>query len=577
MDNFEIINNLKNQKFVNTIQPPSAIAVDLLRKFKIPRSDTKFADYNLKEEDPINKEKNLGRPWPPNGIKNIKPSFSETINDLTENSYQKFIKTYVSIESQLRDTSYYPYPYQFAMYLNKKFNNIVKISVLNISQKTPNLFNYPKDEKMSWYIYQPSFVPDLVVDPYFDVSGNQKFYQVVPEVGTYIYEKFGEELFNAMNQFNVEAEDSYINVISPPSKAYTVGAYQITTNDITLSDLYLIGRYELFNFGLNNTLFFRTNQGSNEIQVVVDSNFMAKLMMNTNLPLIMTGLQGSIGGIPLNLLNQTLFHAVDYGDKKANMVINAPSNILKLYIYNEKGDPVNAYILETIYGDYPQLINSQYGRGLPFSIDFSGNNSDYLKNLGFPISNKFNTVPKDGLNYKFIHSSNDYKLDGDAIYTDTITFGFQTIGNSVVPYLIPQPIFFLKLTFPNGAILENFVVATGYQNIDLEGYKTTSVPSKITNTNQDFSNIFCKCRVNTTPGSFGNIDIINAERIYYNSYVNDVDAILVEFISLENTLNTELGEVSLLLEITEVIPVLKETLINTRSNEIITAGKDINL
>lgn len=567
------INNLKNQRFVNPIQPPSAIAVDLLRKFKTSRSDTKFADYNLKEEDPINIEKNLGKPWPPDGIKNVRPTFSETINDLTQKFYQKYIKTEVSIESQLRDTSYYPTPYHFTMYLNKTFNNIVKIKVLDISQKSPNLFNYYKNQKMSWYIYQPNFVPQLISDPDFDTSNDEKYYQVIPNVGEYVYERFGDELFIAMNQYNVETQDSYVFVPSLGKYSYTVGAYAITTNSINLSDIYLIGRYELV--GFSSTMGISTTLGVNIITMQVSATFMNKFLQNTNLPIIFTNLDGVIGGIPLNLLNQTLFHAVDYGDEAANMTYNSTVNTFSLYIYNAKGDAVNAYDTEIIFGNFPQFALAQYGRGLPFKIDFS--NSDYLINLGFPLSNKYDTIPKDGLYYKFIHAINDYELAGGAVNTNTLTFGLQNIGNSVVPYLIPEPIFFLKLTFPNGSILENFIVATGYQNIDLQGYKTTSVPSRITNQNQDFSNIFCKCKINTTPGNFGNIDIINAERVYYNSYVNNVDAILIEFISLDNTLLTELGEISILLEITEVIPVLKETLINTKSNEIITAGSDIDL
>lgn len=570
MDKSDKVDSLKKQRFVNPIQPPSTIAVDLLNKFKKHRSDTKFADYNLREEDPINTQKNLGNPWPPGGIKNVRPTFSETMNDLTQNYYQKSIKTYVSIESQLRDTSYYPNPYRFTMYLNKKFNNIVKIKVLEISQKSPNLFNFDKSKDMTWDIYTPKFIPELVSDPDFDVEGNEKQYKVYPDVGDYVYEKFGEELFNAMNQSNVDNEDSLKFDTLTSSYKHTVGAYQITINNTNLSNIYLIGRYELMNF--TSTTGLSTQEGSNIIFLKTPVDFMNNFLTNTSLPIILTGLYGVVGGIPLNLLNQRLFHAVDYGDQKANMKYNTSVPGFELFIYNDNNDEVNAYLTETIFGGFSQLDNAQYGRGLPFKINFTDNS--YLKMLGFPVSDKYNTIPIDGIGYKFIHSLNDYMFEGGAINTDIITFGLQEINNSITPYLIPEPIFFLKLTFPNDSILENFIVATGYQNSDLEGYKTTSAPPKIVNQNEDFNNIFCKCKINTTPGSFGNIDIINAERIYYNSYVNNVDAILIEFISLDNKISKQLGEISVLLEITEVIPVLKETLINTKSNEIITAGKD---
>ena len=58
--------------------------------------------------------------------------------NIAENSYFNYVKTYVNIDSRLRDSSKYLNPNNYLLYLNKNFKNVTNIKITDYN--FPNFF-----------------------------------------------------------------------------------------------------------------------------------------------------------------------------------------------------------------------------------------------------------------------------------------------------------------------------------------------------------------------------------------------------------------------------------------------------
>lgn len=112
--------------------------------FNLPvKTDTEeYLNRNLYTRDPINISHNLSQPWPNRNHKNEQPVISNTIEDITEDNYTKYHKSYVSIDFNLTD----PKPTdpevqrnvlvenaRYIINLNRTYKDIYKIKLVDFA------------------------------------------------------------------------------------------------------------------------------------------------------------------------------------------------------------------------------------------------------------------------------------------------------------------------------------------------------------------------------------------------------------------------------------------------------------
>lgn len=95
----------------------------------------------------INQAKQQIQQWPPSNSKVTQPILSREVSDIVENRYSKFRNSYVSIDN--RDgtdpsdpTSSSVVRNDYQIFLNRKFENVVSIELVNIMITNPSSDNY---------------------------------------------------------------------------------------------------------------------------------------------------------------------------------------------------------------------------------------------------------------------------------------------------------------------------------------------------------------------------------------------------------------------------------------------------
>ena len=183
---------------------------------------------------------------------------------------------------------------------------------------------------------------------------------------------------------------------------------------------------------------------------------------------------------------------------------------------------------------------------------------------------KINTIPSISLNLQYI--SNDYYFVANSyIYlkinfstSDSISEDTQYINAVSANNLLYNQVYVDDLFFDVG-IGQDYTCINN--TIPLQIYK------------KDQSSIFAKIMLSNTPGNYDSIlsNIINNNSFYtyYNSSINNVDIINIEVYDSTLKLITMTNNFSFTMEIHEVKEVLKETLINTKTNNINTTGNFI--
>ncbi len=152
--------HLFNVKDTKTISASSNLPIN---------TDTEeYLNRNLYARDRINISRNLSQPWPNRHHKNEQPVISNTIEDITEDNYTKYHKSYVSIDFNLTD----PQPSdptvqsnvlvenaRYIINLNRTYKDIYKIKLvdfaiynLSLTYTSQILFSVPEPIKFTPYV-----------------------------------------------------------------------------------------------------------------------------------------------------------------------------------------------------------------------------------------------------------------------------------------------------------------------------------------------------------------------------------------------------------------------------------------
>jgi hypothetical protein len=305
--------------------------------------------------------------------------------------------------------------------------------------------------------------------------------------------------------------------------------------------------------------------------------------------------------------------------------------------FNINGNPIipvstNNYILNSSLNSYFSKLNIFYnydyyqdtvfvGRALLFRWIFDINNGSYvnyeteglnekkrslLHILGWSISNQTFQIyiVKVNLGYSFIQTNYQSSLinqSGIIKYEEKqnnypdIYLNLQNIGNEY--YFVNNSYVYIKIYF-NTVVSENtsnnFIVALSDENLQYnQNYATKSLLdanigedsssskncNNITVLKKDKNNIFAKILLSNIPGNYdiqtSNIINQNSYVINYDSVQDNVNSVTIELYDPEFRLLNISNEYSFTMEIHEIHDVLKETLINTKTNNVSSTGNFI--
>lgn len=183
---------------------------------------------------------------------------------------------------------------------------------------------------------------------------------------------------------------------------------------------------------------------------------------------------------------------------------------------------------------------------------------------------KLNTIPSQSLNLQYI--SNDYYFIVNSYILLKLNFkstdGIDETGadsqyiNAASGHNLLYNQVYIDDYFFDVGIGEDYTVITSNAQIEVQKKYQTS--------------IFAKVILSNTPGNYDTIisNVINNNSFYtfYNSFIDNLDTVSIEVYDSTLKLITMTTNFSFTLEIHEVKEVLKETLINTKANNINTTG-----
>ena len=150
--------------------------------------------------------------WNTGYEQNQRPLLSDTTVDLVSTRYPYFKKSYISIDSRLRDKTQYSRPNQYSIYLNNTFQNVERISLIDFETLAPTPTITAGSRQISW-----AFVPN-----YSEVSLNFFIQDANPPVSSNVV--FGDyyqvkipDGFYSVNDLRYTIENVMNTVIRRPS------------------------------------------------------------------------------------------------------------------------------------------------------------------------------------------------------------------------------------------------------------------------------------------------------------------------------------------------------------------------
>lgn len=124
-----------------------------------PNKVQQFIRDGAFQDSMINKAKQQIQQWPPSNSKVTQPVLSREVSDIVENRYSKYRNSYISIDNRdgtdpANPTSASVVTNDYQIFLNKKFENVVSIELVNIMITNPGsdtyffmLLSYPQLKK----------------------------------------------------------------------------------------------------------------------------------------------------------------------------------------------------------------------------------------------------------------------------------------------------------------------------------------------------------------------------------------------------------------------------------------------
>lgn len=373
------------------------------------------------EGSEISNQKYKASGWNKGTLANQRPTLSDTVRDATSDTYFEYKDTFINIDSRLRDLTQYARPNNYGIYLNKQFENVVSIELVDYN--FVNLIfpvNY-RNNKLIWFTPTDRMLVELIGEPgsgspliikngtmyqwsYNFIPSNDPdavkystYFREIPE-GIYTTESLAlkiREVFNTQLFFKGTVLDPSLavagSVVCQDGSDGDATAFpqllEVDINPETHYVRFLLRREEI------PIDYIQSYRGKNYIDVMLklpvgyESQF--DFLCNQVLfPLVPTYLP-SVGGINEVLINWQEFLSVNYGnltdgynyyecviDEGTSEII---SGLFRLYIFNRNLQPICATTTEKIVLDECEPCSrGRIGRSQPFFFIFSSDSPEGL-------------------------------------------------------------------------------------------------------------------------------------------------------------------------------------------------------
>ena len=152
---------LNTNRFMKKSQPRKElerINNNHISNINVPNKVQQFIRDGSFQDSMINKAKQQIQQWPPSNNKVTYPVLSREVSDIVDNRYSKYKNYYISIDNRdgINPTSLNVVNNDYQIFLNKKFENVVSIELIDIIINKPDgfldsyffmLLGYPKLKK----------------------------------------------------------------------------------------------------------------------------------------------------------------------------------------------------------------------------------------------------------------------------------------------------------------------------------------------------------------------------------------------------------------------------------------------
>lgn len=286
------------------------------------------------------------------------------------------------------------------------------------------------------------------------------------------------------------------------------------------------------------------------------------------------------------------------------------------------GSVYNNYYTAGLVANFKYLPNEfpKIGRALLFRWIFDKNNNNYVNYqfeannekkrsllgiLAWPIANQtYNVYTVDtNFGFKFVHTnyqtlltnqSNILNLSTNKIVNPQLSLNLQYFSNNY--YFINNSYIYLKISFnsQSSELKDEYINASSDQqtqynqvyinsqlfNVGIgEDYTSLQNCTNINIYKKDQSGLFTKIMLSNIPGNYeimtSNIINNNSNYINYDDYTTDVSNISIQLYDSNFRLLEKPNSFSFTLQIHEVKEILKETLIDTKTNTVVSTGNFI--
>ena len=472
--------------------------------------------------------------------------FGKNVEPTNSYRYRKLVVSYINVDSKDRNLLDYPEPTSYTIFLNKEYRNVQSIRMMSIEfRETPKPIN-DSNNCACW------------VTNYNDVGSAPVSYLTRLIPAFYSLADFVQGVENMLNLIPHQATIRYFDpqgVLNPKNITGTFPRFRLTIDPFTRG-LCLIQRLEAF-----RVTSIATVVGTNKVDIELTFPTLGILGGNNypfipteNTPIILTGLDAfatNVGGIPVELIEMVFFNQPAMSGNTytyKSMTTGTPGTIVyTLNVYQaDQTTPAMASqtVNLTLTASILPLPNTGHstqvtvGRALPFTFSCA---------LG-----SFMGI-QDGGTSRYMQTN---KKDGVIINT----IPWKSVSNGVL-MIEPDNYVLMRLKTPSkplDTISGNLVCARG-SNIN---------PAE---RGEDFD-YFAKIIFPTAdPGNL-TIRYVGADRILYDSTLNKLSNLTVEFYKADGTLLSTALNHSFTLQIIEQREILKETLINSRTGVITDTG-----
>lgn len=210
---------------------------------------SRFLDDRVNVDSEIAQLRAKSEGWNMGDKENQRPILSKTINDIVSTRYANIQKTYVAINSALRDKTSSLYPNHYRMTFDRTFTNVQEIRLTEFRTVTPQPPINRLNNKIAWNFYFQEWTrwDELNFTNAYTPWKERKNYYFEAEIpeGYYTTDELQKELENQMNhRFFKPSElspyNSYFSPATPGGSGYEndVNNFKLSTPSIQVRDLY---------------------------------------------------------------------------------------------------------------------------------------------------------------------------------------------------------------------------------------------------------------------------------------------------------------------------------------------------